>query len=162
GAEAAVDVRRAMQARAHGDVEAGVEDGAEVVGREGFRDDQREGPDVRLGFPPAGDPPPFGIPRPVDDPLEQLDLVTTQVVGPAAPRPTAPRGPGRRRPAGWGSPPPGCPAARGAARGWTSPPRPRLPATGAGGRRCGAPHRGRLCPSGRRAPCGRGTREGRS
>ena len=73
----------AVQARADGDLEAGVEDRAEVLRREGLGHDERERTDVRIGVPAAGDAPAVGILGPVDDLLEQLDLVAPQAVRPA-------------------------------------------------------------------------------
>ena len=73
--EVAVDVRGAVQARPDGDVEAGVEDRAEVLGRQPVGDDQRERPDVGGRVPAPGDLPAVGALDPVDDASEQIDLV---------------------------------------------------------------------------------------
>ena len=125
-------------------------------------DDQREGADMGVGVPAAGDPPAVGILGPVDDLLEQLDLVASQAVRPALGDPGDAGGQagdaqhiGRAPFEKIGK----CGRlgrARRIAAGAPFAPGPKLC------RRCAGRRRARRCRSGRRAPCGRGTPASRS
>src|SRR5271157_3197326 len=68
--QCAMNIRGTMQSRTDGDLEADVEDRAQILGRESLGDDQRESADVGCWIPAPGDPPGLGPLRPVHDLLQ--------------------------------------------------------------------------------------------
>ena len=68
--QCAMNIRGTMQSRTDGDLEADIEDRAQVLGRESLGHDQRESADVGCRIPAPGDSPGFGLLRPVHDLLQ--------------------------------------------------------------------------------------------